>query len=69
MGSLTVAVFLVALAVCNFGFAGWAVCELRDRFRLLAANQAPPPAPLAPSWKPILAKLRAWCRKRSPQTA
>jgi hypothetical protein len=47
MGVVTVAEFLVALAVCNLGFTGWAVSELRDRFRLLAASQPLPPERLA----------------------
>jgi hypothetical protein len=30
--------FFVLVALCNLGFAGWAGGELRDRFRLLAAE-------------------------------
>jgi hypothetical protein len=67
MGALTVAEFLVALAVCNLGFTGWAVSELRDRFRLLAASQQLPPESLVPPWKPVLDKLRFWRWKRAPQ--
>jgi hypothetical protein len=68
IGVVTVVEFLVALVVCNLGFTGWAVGELRDRFRLLAASQPLPPEQLAPPWKPMLEKLRFWRRKRSPQT-
>ena len=69
MGALTVAEFVVALAVCNLGFTGWAVSELRDRFRLLAANQPLPPERFLPPWQPILDKLRRWRWKRAPQAA
>jgi hypothetical protein len=55
---ITGAELLVALAVCNLGFAGWAVSELRDHFRLLAAHQLPPPRPVAWPWKSIFKKLR-----------
>jgi hypothetical protein len=69
MGVVTVAEFLVGLTVCNLGFTGWAVSELRDRFRLLAASQTLPPERFAPPWKAILEKLRFWRWKRVPQTA
>ncbi len=69
IGFITVAEFLVALVVCNLGFTGWAVSELRDRFRLLAASQSDPPQRAAPSWKTALEKLCFWRWKRTPQTA
>jgi hypothetical protein len=69
MGVVTTAEFLVALTVCNLGFTGWAVSELRDRFRLLAANQTLPPERFVPPWKPILEKLSFWRWKRAPQAA
>jgi hypothetical protein len=67
IGVVTVVEFVVALVACNLGFSGWAVSELRDRFRLLAANQPPPPERFAPPWKPMLEKLRFWRWKRTPQ--
>ena len=69
MASLTVVEFLVALAICNLGFTGWAVSELRDRFRLLAANQQLPPERFVPPWKAVMEKLRSWRWKRAPQAA
>jgi hypothetical protein len=69
MGFVTAGEFLVALTVCNLGFTGWAVSELRDRFRLLAANQTLPPERFVPPWKPILEKLLVWLWKREPRTA
>jgi hypothetical protein len=66
ISALTVAEFLVvALATCNLGFAGWAVSELRDRFRPLASNQ---PLPLD-GYAPIFEKPRFWRWKRAPQAA
>jgi hypothetical protein len=41
--------FVVLVVVCNFGFAGWAVSELKDRFRMLAAQQQLADAPRPPS--------------------
>jgi hypothetical protein len=67
IGVVTVVEFLVALVACNLGFTGWAVGELRDRFRLLAASQPAPPERFAPPWKPMLEKLRFWRWKRTPQ--
>jgi hypothetical protein len=63
MSVLMVLVFLVMLAVCNLGFAGWAMCELRDRFRILAAQQqaakpARPPSPLKVFMERWLVRLR-----------
>jgi hypothetical protein len=69
IGVLTVAEFLVALVACNLGFTGWAVSELRDRFRLLAASQGEPPKRAAQPWKTTLEKLRFWRLKRTPRTA
>jgi ABC-2 family transporter protein len=68
MGAVTVAEFLVALTVCNLGFTGWAVSELRDRFRLLAASQTLPPERFVPSWRPILRRLHLWLWKREART-
>jgi hypothetical protein len=67
IGVVTVVEFLVALVACNLGFCGWAVSELRDRFRLLAASQSAPPERRASSWRPALEKLRFWRWKRTPQ--
>jgi hypothetical protein len=67
-GVVTAGEFLVGLVACNLGFCGWAVSELRDRFRLLAASQAEPPKPWAPPWKLMLEKLRFWRWKRTPQS-
>jgi hypothetical protein len=69
MGALTFAEFVVALAVCNLGFTGWAVSELRDHFRLLAASQTLSPDRFAPPLNSILGKLRFWHLKRAPQAA
>jgi hypothetical protein len=69
MGVVTVAEFLVGLAVCNLGFAGWAISEMRDRFRLLAASQQLPTERPAPLWKRLLEMLRFWRWKRTPQAA
>jgi len=66
-GVVTAGEFLVGLVACNLGFCGWAVSELRDRFRLLAASQAEPPERLVPPWKLMLEKLRFWRWKRRPQ--
>jgi ABC-type transport system involved in multi-copper enzyme maturation permease subunit len=53
MTILMVIEFFVMLAICNLGFTGWAASELRDRFRVLAAQQqaAPPPSPAPPPFK------------------
>src|ERR1700722_2088390 len=67
-GVVTAGEFLVGLVACNLGFCGWAVSELRDRFRLLAASQAEPPKPWAPPWKHMIEKLRFWRWKRTPQS-
>jgi hypothetical protein len=67
IGVVTVLEFLVVLVACNLGFTGWAVGELRDRFRLLAASQPNPPERWAKPWKSILEKLRFWRWKRTPQ--
>jgi hypothetical protein len=67
MGVLTAAEFLVALAICNLGFTGWAVSELRDHFRLLAASQPFAPDRFVPTWNAIFEKLRFWRWKRTPQ--
>jgi ABC-type transport system involved in multi-copper enzyme maturation permease subunit len=32
--------FLLLWVACNFGFLGWAISELKDRFRLLAATES-----------------------------
>jgi hypothetical protein len=69
MGVFTATEFLVALVACNLGFTGWAVSELRDRFRLLAASQQLPPERFVPPWESILEKLRFWRWKRAPQAA
>jgi len=69
MGALNVAEFLVALAVCNLGFTGWAVSELRDHFRFLAASQPITPDRFVAPGKSILEKLRSWRWKRAPQAA
>jgi hypothetical protein len=69
MGAVSVAEFVVALAACNLGFTGWAVSELRDRFRFLAASQQLPSQRFVPAWKPFLEKLRFWRWKRAPQAA
>jgi hypothetical protein len=59
MTFVIVAEFVVALVVCNLVFAGWAVSELRDHFRLLAAHHLPPSQPLAWPWKSILKQWRS----------
>jgi hypothetical protein len=58
MTLVTVAEFFVAQVVCNLLFAGWAVSELRDHFRLLAAHHLPPSQPLAWPWKSIFKQWR-----------
>jgi hypothetical protein len=45
MVAAMVAEFVVLIVVCNCGFAGWAVSELKDRFRILAAQQQLADAP------------------------
>jgi hypothetical protein len=67
MAVMTIGEFLMALAICNLGFTGWAVSELRDDFRLLAASQTISREPPASPWKSILAKLRSWPWKRMPR--
>jgi hypothetical protein len=69
IGVVTVVEFLVSLVVCNLGFTGWAVSELRDRFRLLAASQSVALERPTQPWKSALEKLRFWRWKRTPQTA
>ncbi|HTA29838.1 MAG TPA: hypothetical protein VK731_05105 [Candidatus Cybelea sp.] len=68
IGVVTVVEFLVALVICNLGFTGWAVSELRDRFRLLAASQPVTAERPAQPWKSALEKLRFWRWRRTPQT-
>jgi hypothetical protein len=68
IGVVTVVEFIVALVACNLGFCGWAVSELRDRFRLLAASQTAPPERSPALWKPMLEKLRFWRGRRAPQS-
>ena len=58
--------FFVMLVVCNLGFAGWATCELRDRFRILAAQQQAARPPRPPS--PLQVFMKRWLirpRKRA----
>ncbi|HEY3864401.1 MAG TPA: ABC transporter permease subunit [Verrucomicrobiae bacterium] len=69
MGFLTAAEYVMALGICNLGFTGWAVSELRDHFRLLAGSQALPSEAFFPQWKPFLDKVRSWRGKRAPQPA
>ncbi len=68
IGVVTVVEFLVGLVVCNLGFSGWAVSELRDRFRLLAASQPVTAERPTQPWKSALEKLRFWRWRRTPQT-
>jgi hypothetical protein len=69
MGAVTVAEFLVALSVCNLGFTGWAISELRDHFRLLAASQPLAPDRFVPHWRAKFEKLRLGRWRREPQAA
>ncbi len=49
--------FAAGWCACNLGFAGLAVCELRDKFRFLAASQTAPPKPFKLSWIPRWRKV------------
>jgi len=37
--------FAILLMVCNLGFLGWSMNELRENFRVLAAHQSIPRSP------------------------
>jgi hypothetical protein len=64
---VTVLVFLGALMLCNLGYTGWAVSELRDQFRILASSQIILPKKAEPLWKSWLGKLRFWRWKKIPR--